>query len=137
MRAPIQLGTIFGSISRVPPHKNSDDTNDADDRRSEARTGERIPVQFFDGHEQLGHQGTLINGSNGGAFIETHKTLPLLTKLRIEGPGITCQAVVCRVHWLGPEERASRSGGMAVRLLSRKEHDLGTVLPFTQSKAAK
>jgi hypothetical protein len=137
MKAPIQVGTIFGSIPLVPPHKNSDDTNDAAERRSEARKGERIPVQFYDGTGQLGYQGTLINGSDGGAFIETNKTLPLLTKLRIEGPGITCQAIVCRVHWLGPEERASRSGGMAVRLISRKEHELGTLLPFSQVKAAK
>ncbi len=121
----------------MPTHKNTDDTKGDAERRSEARTGDRIPVQFFVDNERIGHQGVLINGSDGGAFIETHKTLALLTQLRVEGPGLTCKAVVCRVHWLGPEERAARTSGMAIRLISRKEHDRGTLLPFDPSVAAK
>ena len=127
MKPSLQLGTILGSISRVPPHRNSNETNQAAERRSEARTGERIPVYFFEVNEQIRHPGILINGSDGGAFIETNKTLPLLTEIRVEGPGLTCYAVICRVHWLGPEERAFRSGGMAVRLISRKEHGANQV----------
>ena len=137
MRAPFQLGKIFLSKSRMPPHKETSDTKEGAERRSEARHGDRIPVQFFAGNEGIGHQGVLINGSDGGAFIETNKTLPLLTQLRIEGPGLTCRAVVCRGHWLGPEERITRSSGIAVKLISRKEHSCGTVLPFDPAALAK
>ena len=137
MKPSKELGTIFGSDKRVPPHTNYPKDRDAAERRSESRTGDRLPVQFFDVAGGPGYQGTLINGSEGGAFIETHKTLPLLTRIRVEGPGVTCQAVVCRVHWLGPEERVSRSGGMAIRLISRKEHNQGTVLSFTRNALAK
>lgn len=137
MKTTFQLGTIFGSESSMPPHKKSNDKDAAAERRSEARHGERVPVQFFVGDQAMGHQGVLINGSDAGCFIETNKTLPLLTQIRIEGPGLTCRAVVVRVHWLGPEERVTRSSGMALRLLSRKDHNRGTVLSFSQKTAAK
>ncbi len=130
-----RLGTFFESRNSVPQYKNAERVNAPRDRRSEERSRERIPVQFFVDDHPKGFQGMLVNGSDGGVFIETHKTAPLLSKIRIEGPGFTCKAVVCRVHWLRPEERSSRSGGMALRLLSRKQHAHGLVVPFRQSQA--
>lgn len=90
------------------------------ERRSQRRVGERLPVRYFDPTRPGTHHGVLVNGSDGGAFIETNETLPLLTKIRIEGPGLLCHGQVCRVHWLGPEERMGRSGGMAVRLIGSR-----------------
>lgn len=91
------------------------------ERRSQARRRERVPVRFYDPAESGCHTGILINGSERGAFIETNESLPLLTTIRIEGPGIVYHAQVCRVHWLRPEERAQHVGGMAVRLLQGRQ----------------
>lgn len=135
-QALAKLGTFFEAINSVPPYRNAGNATATTDRRGEERTRDRTPIQFFVDDRALGYQGTLINGSDGGAFIETHKTLPLLSHIRIEGPGFTCQAVVCRVHWLGPEERVTRSGGMAVRVLSRKEHNHGVMLAFQPALVA-
>lgn len=118
------------------------DESKKNDRRSQSRGERRLPIQFFDPNQRACYQGILINGSDGGAFIETNETLPLLTKIRIEGPGVVFHAQVCRVHWLGPEERGSRSGGMAVRLLEREaqfedadyEDDSGAVLSIGNAK---
>ncbi len=95
-----------------------------------------MPVQFYVDDNRIGRQGTLVNDSGGGAFIETNETLPLLSKIRIEGPGLTCRAVVCRVHWLGPEERLTGRQGMGVRLISRKDHGHGVVVPFDNMRVA-
>lgn len=107
--------------SKTPMSK----TRDSNERRSQERGDRRLPIRFFDPNERDSYAGTLINGSDGGAFIETNVSLPLLTKIRIEGPGLVIQAQVCRVHWLGPEERGDRKGGMAVRILesSAQFHD--------------
>lgn len=101
----------------MPDYNNSSTR----ERRSQNRGSRRLPIEFFDPNKPTCYQGVLINGSGGGAFIETNETLPLLTQIRIEGPGIVLQAEVCRVLWLGPEERVARTGGMAVRLLSGAE----------------
>jgi hypothetical protein len=114
------------------------------ERRTQNREGRRLPIQFYDPNKRACYQGVLINGSGGGAFIETNDTLPLLTTIRIEGPGLVFHAEVCRVHWLGPEERVSRTGGMAVRLLSGSaqfddadyESDEGPVLNIANARAA-
>jgi len=114
------VGTVFGSKSSVADYKKKQTR----ERRSQERgSHRRMPVQFFDPKQRRCHHGILINGSDGGAFIETNDTLPLLTEIRIEGPGIAFQAQICRVHWLGPEERGTRSGGMAVRLLGSTQFE--------------
>jgi hypothetical protein len=112
------------------------------DRRSQSRGTRRLPIVFFDPNHRASYQGVLVNGSDGGAFIETNETLPLLTKIRIEGPGVVFHAQVCRVHWLGPEERGERIGGMAVRLLDKSsqfedadyEDESGSVLSIGNAK---
>jgi hypothetical protein len=132
------VGTIFGSKNGVPDY----DDESSQERRSQSREGRRLPIQFYDPTKSTSHQGVLINGSGGGAFIETNDTLPLLTTIRIEGPGLIFHAEVCRVHWLNPEERVSRSSGMAVRLLSGSsqfedadyESDEGQVLNIANAR---
>lgn len=103
------------------PHMSDDSSNRTYERRSQTRGDKRLPIQFFDPNQGACYLGILVNGSDGGAFIETNETLPLLTKIRIQGPGIVLHAQVCRVHWLGPEERAAQRGGMAVRILELEE----------------
>lgn len=115
------------------------------DRRSQTRRGERLPIRYWDPTASATYQGVLINGSDGGAFIETNDSLPLLTKIRIEGPGVLCHAQVCRVHWLGPEERVHSSGGMAVRIISSEsrmvdadyEDHAGPVLSFALAQTTR
>ena len=108
------VGTIFEQESSMP------DYNDCSgkERRSLNRGCRRLPIQFFARDRRACHEGVLINGSEGGAFIETNDALPLLTQIRVEGPGIVFDAEVCRVHWLCPEERSAATGGMAVRRLA-------------------
>ena len=120
----------------MPQHGKSSRQSEKENRRSELRRDERVLVQFYVDDSRIGRQGTLVNDSSGGAFIETNETLPLLSKIRIEGPGLTCRAVVCRVHWLGPEERLTGRQGMGVRLISRKDHGHGVVVPFDKLRAA-
>lgn len=115
------VGTIFGSKRRVHPHTKNAISSPKGDRRSEERIGERQRIRFFSPNCSTAHEGIWINGSDGGAFIETNNTLPLLTVIRIEAPGLVCQARVCRVHWLRPDERMQRSSGMAVQLLSIRD----------------
>ena len=103
------------------------------DRRSEERIGERQRVHFFSPDCPVAHEGIWINGSNGGAFIETNDTFPLLTLIRIEAPGLVCQAKVCRVHWLRPDERTQRSSGMAVQLLSSTQETKAPINAATNS----
>lgn len=132
------VGTIFGSKNRMPDYDDK-----SQERRSQNREGRRLPIQFYDPNKSGSYQGVLINGSGGGAFIETNDTLPLLTTIRIEGPGLVFHAEVCRVHWLNPEERVSRSSGMAVRLLSGSaqfedadyESDEGAVINIAHARA--
>jgi hypothetical protein len=134
------VGTIIGSQKGMPDY----DERSSQERRSQNRGSRRLPIRFFDPNRSDSHQGILINGSGGGAFIETNHALPLLTKIRIEGPGMVFHAEVCRVHWLGPEERGSRSGGMAVRLLAGEaqfedadyEDEDGTVLNIANAQHA-
>lgn len=129
---PQLVGTIFVSRKGM-----GDDTNT--DRRRNNRNGHRMLVRFWDPHSSRCHDGILTNDSDGGAFIETQATMPLLTEIRIEGPGIICDAVVCRVHWLRPDEQAmGYRGGIAVRLMSTSniedadfESDDGIVLSYT------
>ncbi len=109
----LQIGTNFGSKSRVLPYTPKPEG----ERRSNERSGEPQRIRFYSLDSRTAHHGTMINGSDGGAFIETNETLPLLTRIRIEGNGLSCEAQVCRVHWLRPDERTSRSGGIAVRLM--------------------
>lgn len=138
MIAPV--GAIRANLrSPSPMAEESDSKNE---RRSQSRGKRRLPIRFFDPNQRASYQGILINGSDGGAFIETNETLPLLTKIRIEGPGVVFHAQVCRVHWLGPEERGTRSGGMAVRLLDKEmqfedadyEDESGAVLSIGNAK---
>ena len=132
------VGTIFGSKKRVPDYDEN-----GKERRSQNRAGRRLPIRFYDPTKSTSYQGVLINGSGGGAFIETNDTLPLLTTIRIEGPGLVFHAEVCRVHFLNPEERVTRSSGMAVRLLSGSaqiddadyESDEGAVISIASARA--
>ena len=127
---------------RANPSDMAEDSDSKNERRVQARGPKRLPIRFFDPNQSASYQGMLTNGSDGGAFIETNETLPLLTKIRIEGPGLVFHAQVCRGHWLGPEERGSQRGGMAVRILDKElqfedadyEDESGPVLSIGNAK---
>jgi len=136
MKYPSLVGTTPGSQLAVSPLSPPPDRTSETERRGEARRDERIPVQFSSTDTQRTHQGVLVNDSHGGAFIETTTTLPLLSKIRLEGPGLTCHAVVCRVHWRSPEERLTAPTGMAIRLISHKQHGKRVPLPSDPPLAA-
>lgn len=96
-----------------------------------------MPVRYRCEGGSRSFEGTLIDLSESGAYIETVDALPLLTDIRIEGEGLVLRARIVRVLWVPPEQRTpGASGGVAVRLLSveqepragRESH--AQVLPF-------
>lgn len=111
-------GAFFGAPGDAP--EGAPEPGNNHERRRLNRGTKRVPIHFYNPSKVARYHGVLLNGSGGGAFIETNDTLPLLTKLRVEGPGIVFHAEVCRVHWLGPHESNGRSG-MAVRLLPESQ----------------